>query len=77
MRFEGSGFNQDDIETYKWLKLSVLYMPDGQAKEDERSQLKAVEKRLSKEQLETANKLVLQWLPLKQTLSVMRDKEDR
>ena len=77
VRYEGNGFIKDDVETYKFLKLATLAMPEGKAKQDEAKRLKSLSSRMSKEDIERAELLVRRWRPLSGFTTSMRDKDDR
>lgn len=77
VRFEGNGFIKDNIETYKFLKLATLSMPEGKARQDEIKRLKSVSSRMNKDEIERAELLVSRWRPLTGYTTSMRDKGDR
>lgn len=73
---DGNGFVQDDIETYKWTKLGQKFLPKGMTKENNAKRLATLNERMTEGQIKEADVLVESWRPLRQTTSVMRDKED-
>lgn len=76
MRFEDGIFPVDDIETYKWLKLAVQYMPKGTSRDHDADLLARVTVRMSEAQIVEAERRVSAWRPLVQTRALMRDKDD-
>jgi TPR repeat protein len=76
MYVRGDVFPPDDIEAYKWLKLAATLMPRGGSRDSHVALLAALTKSMKKEEIAEGEKRAAAWRPLKQTDSLMRDKDD-
>jgi hypothetical protein len=74
--FEGNGFIRDEVEIYKWLKLAVLNMPKGQARDEEDKRLSELIKYMSDKKIEEGERRVRNWEPLRQQTTPMFDVDD-
>jgi Sel1 repeat len=75
--YDGKVFEKNDIQTFKWLKLAVNSLPNGRSLADDKQKLEIISKRMTKENIQIAEKLASQWKPLKQEKYLMRDKDDQ
>ncbi len=75
--FDGNGFDRDNIQTYKWLKLAATHMPKGSSYDKNFNRLQIIKNRMSADELKDGDRLVSEWKPLKQASSIMRDKDDK
>lgn len=75
IRFDGNGFIRDDVETYKWLKLAMIHMPEGIARDTDRKILEKLKRRMTPAQIIKGDRLAQEWRPLRQTTRVMGNKE--
>jgi TPR repeat protein len=75
IRLEGNGFIRDDIETYKWLKLAMIHMPEGIARDTDRKILEKLKRRMTPAQISEGDRLAQEWRPLRKTTRVMGNKE--
>jgi len=76
MRFHEAGFERNDIETYKWLKLAVDNLPLGSARDADMKLFEAVKARMSPEDVSVAEARAKTWKPLLQSGSLIGNKED-
>ena len=72
----GNGFPQNDVETYKWLKLAQDNMNPGPSRDNNLAMLNQLKNRMTAEQIAEGEKRVDSWKPLSgRTISTL-DKED-
>ena len=71
----GNGFPQNDVETYKWLKLAQDTMNAGPSRDGNLLMLNKVKDRMTAEQIANADKLVKAWVPLSGRTTSTMDKE--
>lgn len=68
-------FGRDDIETYKWLKLAMIHMPEGIPRDTDRKILEKLKRRITPAQISEGDRLAQEWRPLRKTTRVMGNKE--
>lgn len=77
IRFEGNGFQHDDVETLKWTILAINEMPDGASKKSMEKQSDVLRRRMSQAQISEATEKSKNWKPLVNGGPTMRDKDDK
>jgi len=76
MRFHEAGFERNDIETYKWLRLAVDNLPLGRARDADMKLFEAVKARMSSKDIDIAEERARAWRPLLQSSGLMGNAED-
>ena len=74
---EGNGFQPNDIETYKYIKLATQTMPEGRSRSDEITRLNKLKARMPPDKITKGDQYVVDWKPLRGMTSSMRDKDDK
>lgn len=74
MRLHSHGFPPDDVEAYRWLRIADKTMPSGTSRENNLARLKALEARMSADDILRGDALAQSWHPLKQTAERMGNK---
>jgi len=76
MRFHEAGFERNDVETYKWLRLAVDNLPLGRARDNDMKLFEAVKARMSSKDIDIAEERARAWRPLLQSGGLMGNAED-
>ena len=72
----GDVFARNDIEAMKWCRLATDLMPLGKARDTAVTMMDRFARKMTDQQITTANQRADLWQPLKQTTSTLRDKDD-
>ena len=70
-------FADDKAQIYKWLKMAVNELPDGEAKKEDNQRLSSLVSKMTPQEISQGNELIKLWKPSRDTGSRMRDPSDK